>query len=98
MEEEEAEESPAARKGKTFSELVHVESQCKIANFELDHQSRVLKEAYLQMSEAIEEQERFKVEMVEQLHELIYDSAVIMLTTMKSLFKEFDELEDRNLE
>ena len=57
-------------KRRTYSEMVHLESQCKISHYELNNQSLELKDSYIQMIEAIEDQERFKVEMVEQLQEL----------------------------
>ena len=45
------------------------------------------------MTEAIEELERFKLEMIEQLQELIFDQAKVMLSTMKSLFSQFQIVE-----
>ena len=56
---------PTTVKKRTFSELVHLESQCKITHYELNNQSLELKDAYLQLTESIEELERFKVEMVD---------------------------------
>jgi len=44
---------------------VHLESQCKITHYELNNLSLELKDAFLQMTEAIEEHERFMAEMVD---------------------------------
>lgn len=51
----------------------------------------------MQMNEAIEEQERFKAEMVEQLHELILEQAKVMLETMQGLFSQFELCETGQL-
>ena len=49
------------------------------------------------MTEAIEELERFKSEMVKQLSELTAKQAQIMLRTMKSLLSEVQEMEEKTL-
>ena len=45
------------------------------------------------MTEAIEEQERFKSDMVEQLRELIFEQAGVMLTSIKLLFANVQKIE-----
>ena len=50
------------------------------------------------MNETLEECERFKTEMLEQLHELTFTQAKLMLSSMKLFLGWFDEHEARQLE
>ena len=51
--------------------MINLESQCKITHYELNNLSLELKDSYYQMTEAIEELERYKSDIVEQLGSLI---------------------------
>ena len=86
-------ESQATAKRRTYSSLVHLESQCKITHYELNNQALGLKDAYVQMTEAIEEQERFKAGIVEKLTDLSVKQAKIMLNAIKSFFTDVTSVE-----
>lgn len=82
---------------RNFSTLVHLESQCKIMHYELNNLSLELKDAYFQMTDTIEELERFKADMVESLSVQIVKQAKIMLTSMRSLLGEMKNVEQSTL-
>ena len=82
---------------RNFSTLVNLESRCKIMHYELNNASLQLKDAYFQVTETIEELERFKTDMVEQLSVLIVKQARIMLTSMINLLGEINHVEQQAL-
>ena len=92
------ETSEAANKDRSFQYLVHLESQCKITHYELNNVSLELKDAYLQMTETIEELERFKADMLEQMSMLIAKQAQLLIKQMRSWFDDIKSVEQKSLE
>ena len=77
---------------------MHLESQCKITHYELNNVSLELKDAYLQMTETIEELERFKADMLEQMSMLIAKQAQLLIKSMRSWFDDIKSVEQKSLE
>ena len=77
-----------ARKSKTFNELVLLESQCKITHYQMNTLALELRDSYAEMTEAFEEEEAYRNDMVQQLRDLVAEQAGVLLKVLTRFFDE----------
>lgn len=64
----------------------------------MNNQALELKDAYLCMCDTIEEMERFKVDMIEQLRDAVHQQSMVTLKLMKTVFLDIRSTEELCLE
>ena len=62
-----------------------LECRCTLAQYKLDNQSNVVKDAFLQFTESIKEMERYKHVVITQLKDIVVKKAPIFVSTASKM-------------
>ena len=65
--------------------VVALECRCKLAQYKLNNQSNVVKDAFLQFTESIKEMERYKHVVITQLKDIVVKKAPIFVSTASEM-------------
>ena len=74
-----------------------MESQCKIAHYDLNSHALELKDAQSQLVDAIEEMERFKIDIVAQLKNTLHKQSLVTLDLILGVFNDMQVTETTSL-
>ena len=86
------------KKSKSYSQVVIVESQCKIKHYELNTKAYEIRDAYNELTEVLEHADAAKRDLSERLKQIVHRKSHAILTILSSFIVEAKEYDVQILE